>query len=73
MDTSSDVAKASGLPSFTDAEACAKAVVETVGKDIRLALPLGLGKANKLTNALYAMAKADPSIKLNIYTALNSY
>ena len=53
------------------AEACARAVVERVGKDIRLALPLGLGKANRLTNALYEMAKADASIRLTIYTALS--
>ncbi|ABI75977.1 conserved hypothetical protein [Hyphomonas neptunium ATCC 15444] len=42
-----------------------------MGKDIRLALPLGLGKANRLTNALYEMAKADASIRLTIYTALS--
>ena len=53
------------------AEACAQAVIDKVGKDIRLALPLGLGKANLLTNALYDMAKADPSISLTIYTALS--
>ena len=58
-------------PVHTSAEACAKAVIDTVGKDIRLALPLGLGKANRLTNALYDLAKADPSISLTIYTALS--
>lgn len=55
----------------TSAEACARAVIDRVGKDIRLALPLGLGKANRLTNALYEMAKADASIRLTIYTALS--
>ena len=59
------------LPVFKSADACAEAVIERVGKDIRLALPLGLGKANLLTNALYAKAKADPSIHLTIYTALS--
>jgi acyl-CoA hydrolase len=59
------------LDVHTDAEACAKAVVERIGKEIRLALPLGLGKANRLTNALYRMAKADRSITLKIYTALS--
>ena len=58
-------------PVHTSADACAKAVIDTVGKDIRLALPLGLGKANRLTNALYDLAKADPSISLIIYTALS--
>ena len=35
-----------------------------------LALPLGLGKANHIVNALYDKAAADPSIKLTIFTAL---
>ena len=41
-----------------------------VGKSIVLALPLGLGKANHIANAIYARAAADPSIKLRIFTAL---
>ena len=71
MDSSAQAQQVSGLPSFSTPEDCARAVVETVGKDIRLALPLGLGKANRLTNALYALAKNDPSINLKIYTALS--
>lgn len=55
----------------TSAEDCARAVIARVGKDVRLALPLGLGKANRFANALYAMAKADASIRLTIYTALS--
>ena len=71
MDQETGDSAAVSLPGFTSPDECAKAVVERVGKDIRLALPLGLGKANRLTNALYAMAKADPTIKLRIYTALS--
>jgi acyl-CoA hydrolase len=56
---------------FASADACAAAVIDRVGKDIRLALPLGLGKANRLANALYDRAKADSSIKLTIFTALS--
>lgn len=56
--------------SFSDAAACADAVVRRVGKDIRVALPLGLGKANLFVNALYRIAEQDPSIRLRIYTAL---
>src|SRR5262249_56948044 len=33
-------------------------------------LPLGLGKANHVANALFARAAADPSIRLRIFTAL---
>lgn len=56
---------------YVSADACAQAVIDRVGTDIRLALPLGLGKANRLTNALYARAKSDTSIRLTIYTALS--
>jgi len=52
------------------AEACADAIVAGVGKRIVLGLPLGLGKANHVANALYAKAVADPSIRLHIFTAL---
>jgi len=55
---------------FKDVERLADLVIERVGKRILLGLPLGLGKANTLANALYARAKADPEIQLTIYTAL---
>ncbi len=55
---------------FADPVALADAIVERVGKTIVLALPLGLGKANHIANALFARAAADPSIRLTIFTAL---
>jgi acyl-CoA hydrolase len=55
---------------FADARRLADAIVERVGKTIVLALPLGLGKANHIANALYAKAVDDPSIRLTIFTAL---
>lgn len=55
---------------FSDADALAESVIRTVGRTIVLALPLGLGKANRIANALYARAAADPSITLKIFTAL---
>ena len=61
----------SGGPSrFDDPDAVADAIIARVGKDIVLALPLGLGKANHVANALFARAAADPSIRLRIFTAL---
>jgi acyl-CoA hydrolase len=48
----------------------ADAIVAKVGKTIVLALPLGLGKANHIANALFARAVADASIRLTIFTAL---
>lgn len=48
--------------------------VETVlarGQRLSLAAPLGLGKPNRLLNALYARVKADPARRLMLYTALS--
>ncbi len=55
---------------FDDPARLADAIVEKTGKTIVLALPLGLGKANHVVNALYAKAVADSSIRLTIFTAL---
>jgi acyl-CoA hydrolase len=55
---------------FDDPARLADAIVERVGKTIVLAMPLGLGKANHIANALYDKAAADPSLKLTIFTAL---
>src|SRR6202162_2965137 len=59
-----------GPATFDDAARLADALVERIGKTIVLALPLGLGKANHIANALYAKAVADRSIRLTIFTAL---
>src|ERR1051325_836505 len=55
---------------FDDAKKLADAIIERVGTTVVLALPLGLGKANHIANALYAKAVADRSIRLTIFTAL---
>ena len=52
------------------ADRCAEAIVDRVGKDVRLAVPIGIGKPLLLLNALYRMAEADRSIKLSIFTGL---
>lgn len=52
-------------------EACVEAIIDKVGKKIVLGIPLGLGKPNQLVNALYNKAKANPDIKLKIFTALS--
>ncbi len=61
---------ASSPAPFQDPARLADAIIERVGKQIVLALPLGLGKANHIANALYARAVADPGIHLRIFTAL---
>jgi hypothetical protein len=55
---------------FTDPEQLAEAIIARVGRSIVLGLPLGIGKANHVANALYARAAADRSINLRIFTAI---
>jgi acyl-CoA hydrolase len=52
-------------------EACVDEVIATLGKEIVLGAPLGLGKPNQLINAFFRRAKDDPSVTLTIYTALS--
>lgn len=53
-----------------DADRIVSAIVQRTGGDIRLALPLGLGKPVTLVNALVQRACDDPGITLSIFTAL---
>src|SRR5579872_3522416 len=55
---------------FSDPEAIAEDIIRDVGNDLVVGLPLGLGKANHIVNALYARAAADRSIKLTLFSAL---
>lgn len=56
---------------FGTIEACVDDIIATLGNEIRMATPLGLGKPNQLVNALYRRAKQDPSLKFSLYTALS--
>jgi hypothetical protein len=55
---------------FSDPEAIAEDIIRDVGTRLVVGLPLGLGKANHIVNALYARASADRSIDLTFFTAL---
>lgn len=57
--------------SFDDVSECVEAILARLGRDIVLALPLGIGKPNPLANEFYRRAKRDSSIKLKIFTALS--
>ncbi|MCV2869116.1 hypothetical protein OEW28_10805 [Defluviimonas sp. WL0002] len=59
-----------GVTSRTDPQEIARDIVARVGPNVRLALPLGLGKAVTITNALTRLAEEDSSIRLDIFTAL---
>lgn len=56
---------------LADVEACVDELIQRVGPDLRVGLPLGLGKPVELVNALYARAKSDSSIRLTLLTALS--
>ncbi|EYF07076.1 Acetyl-CoA hydrolase [Chondromyces apiculatus DSM 436] len=56
---------------FEDVEACVEAILARVGRDVRIGVPLGLGKPVELVNALYARARRDSGIQLTILTALS--
>jgi hypothetical protein len=55
---------------FSDPEAIAEDIIRDVGTDLVVGLPLGLGKANHIVNALYARASADRTINLTLLSAL---
>src|SRR3954449_10320192 len=55
---------------FSDPEAIAEDIIRDVGTNLVVGLPLGLGKANHVINALYARAVADRSVNLTLFSAL---
>ncbi|WP_416397786.1 acetyl-CoA hydrolase/transferase C-terminal domain-containing protein [Allohahella sp. A8] len=60
-----------GAAAHTDVESLIDELIARVGKRIVIGLPLGIGKAATVINALYRRAKADPSLSLKIVTALS--
>ncbi|HEY3796391.1 MAG TPA: acetyl-CoA hydrolase/transferase C-terminal domain-containing protein [Bradyrhizobium sp.] len=55
---------------FSDPDAIADDIIRDVGPNLVVGLPLGLGKANHIVNALYARAVADRTINLTFLSAL---
>lgn len=56
---------------LTSCEAAVDALIARLGHDLRIGVPLGLGKPTELLNALYQRAKIDPKLQLTILTALS--
>ncbi|MEL7186346.1 MAG: acetyl-CoA hydrolase/transferase C-terminal domain-containing protein, partial [Pseudomonadota bacterium] len=48
----------------------ARAVVEQVGPDVVLGLPIGIGKATHVADALFELVASDASLTLTIFTGL---
>src|SRR4030081_768538 len=55
---------------FTYPEAIAEDRIPVFGTYLVVGLPLGLGKANHIVNALYARARTDRAISLTLFSAL---
>ncbi|HEV7411043.1 MAG TPA: acetyl-CoA hydrolase/transferase C-terminal domain-containing protein [Bradyrhizobium sp.] len=55
---------------FSDPDAIADDIIREVGTSLVVGLPLGLGKANHIVNALYRRASADRAIDLTFFSAL---
>jgi len=56
---------------FTDLTECVDKIIQDLGKEITLGIPLGIGKPTQLVNELYRRAKEDKTIQLKIITALS--
>lgn len=56
---------------LTQIDACVERILEHAGSHVVLAAPLGLGKPNRLINALYQRVAADRQLRLTICTALS--
>lgn len=55
---------------FDSPDRLAEHVIAAVGNNVVLGLPVGLGKAARVANALYEYAVGDRSVSLTIFTAL---
>ena len=55
----------------SDPVRCAEAIVDRAGRDIALAIPIGVGKPVAIVNALYRLAEADRRLRLRIFTGLS--
>jgi acyl-CoA hydrolase len=52
-------------------DAAVDLILSRAGPQVSLAAPLGLGKPNRLVNAVYRRVVADPARQLTLYTALS--
>src|SRR5262249_61662796 len=55
---------------FSDADRCAQDIVDSVGYDLRLAVPMSIGKPILIVDALYRLVEADRRVQLTIFTGL---
>ena len=56
---------------LSSVEECVEKTIATIGKNLIVGAPLGLGKPVQLINAFYQRAAADPTLSLHFVTALS--
>jgi acyl-CoA hydrolase len=50
---------------------CAEAIIDSLGREVVLATPIGIGKPNRLINTLYRIAEGDRRVSLKIFTGIS--
>ena len=55
---------------LSNVEKCVDQTLAILGDDIRMGIPIGIGKPNQFVNAVYKRAVSDPKLKLTILTGL---
>jgi acyl-CoA hydrolase len=56
---------------FDHAEDCVEEAIRRLGPQLVMGAPIGIGKPNRLVNAFYRRAQADPSIHLTLFSGLS--
>ena len=56
---------------YKDFQRCVESIIAAIGNDLIVGTPLGIGKPNRLLNALWSHAKQNEDIHLEIFTALS--
>ncbi len=56
---------------YLNIEECVDHIIDVFGDDVRIGMPLGLGKPVGLINALYRRVKSNPQINLSIFSSLH--
>ena len=56
---------------FENVEELVESIISKIGNDIRMGLPIGVGKPTIIANEIYRRAKNDPNLKLKIFSGLS--
>jgi len=62
--------KQNGASVFNSVSECVEAIIEEIGNEILLGLPIGVGKPTILANEFYRQAKQNPGLSLKLISGL---